>query len=171
MQLISRDGFIADGWRRFDEDAVDGPDVPAEGDVILAHHRLTALTSGHERVGKTGLHIENDASVQSLHNVLSRLDLISIDFPSRADGRGFSLARRLRGMGFKGELRARGPLIVDQFAFALSCGFDTVEIPMDLAERQPEAQWLKALDAIEPGFQLGFSSGIEVLSRRHAASL
>ena len=167
MQLISNDGFVEDPWRRLDDNSVDGAGVPNDGDVIIDHHRLTALTSGGGRNGRTGLHIENDATVASLHNVLPRLDLISIEFPANGDGRGFSLARQLRTMGFTGELRASGPLIVDQFAYALACGFDTVEIPDDLAKRQPEVQWLKARDAIKPGFQLGYPATVDVLARRH----
>lgn len=167
MQLINRDGFIEDPWRRLDDNVLDGAGVPSDGDVIIDHHRLTALTSGKPRNGKTGLHIENDAAATHLHNVLSRLDLISIEFPATGDGRGFSLARQLRTMGFAGELRASGPLIVDQFAYALACGFDTVEIPTALAKRQPEAQWLAARDAIEPGLQIGYPAAVDVLARRH----
>lgn len=167
MQLINKDGFVADPWRRLDENGVDGAGVPRTGDVIIDHHRLTALTSGEARDGRTGLHIENDASAATLHTVLFRLDLISIDFPATGDGRGFSLARLLRTMGFSGELRAFGPLIADQFAYALACGFDTLEISSDLAERQPEYQWLAARDAVLPGLQSGYVAAVDVLSRRH----
>jgi len=170
MQLISREGFVDDPWRRLDEDGVDGAGIPLDGDIIIDHHRLTAFTAANHdapRTGRTGLHIENDASVPGLHNVLAKLDLISIEFPATSDGRGFSLARQIREQGFQGELRACGPLIVDQFSFALACGFDTLEIPEALAERQPEAQWLAVLDEIEPGYQPDYASPIDVLRRRH----
>ena len=72
------------------------------------------------------------------------IELIAISFPNFADGRGFSLAKSLRVLGFKGRLRASGPLISDQFPMALTCGFDDVEIDDSQAERQPEAHWLKA---------------------------
>ena len=48
--------------------------------------------------------------------------------------------------GFKGHLRAVGPVIADQYAMARRVGFDDVEIPDDLAARQPQAQWLARAD-------------------------
>ena len=73
---------------------------------------------------------------------LSNTAMIRVDFPSFADGRGFTLATRLRQLGFKGRLRAKGHVIADQYAMARRSGFDEVEIDDDLAARQPEAQWL-----------------------------
>ncbi|MDJ0857710.1 MAG: DUF934 domain-containing protein [Dinoroseobacter sp.] len=67
--------------------------------------------------------------------------IIRIDFPSFADGRGFTLARRLRDLGYTGRLRAQGHVIADQYAMARRSGFDEVEISDDLAARQPEADW------------------------------
>lgn len=67
--------------------------------------------------------------------------MIRIDFPSFADGRGFTLARLLRLRGYKGRLRAKGHVIADQYAMARRAGFDEVEIDEDLARRQPEDQW------------------------------
>ena len=64
-----------------------------------------------------------------------------ITFPAFSDGRGFTLARRLRVMGYSGRLRAQGHVIADQYAMARRCGFDEVEISADLAARQPEDQW------------------------------
>ncbi len=73
---------------------------------------------------------------------LSALTLIRVAFPAFNDGRAFTIARRLRMMGYTGELRANGPLIADQYAMARRVGFDAVEIPDELAARQPSAQWL-----------------------------
>ena len=70
------------------------------------------------------------------------IEMIRIDFPSFADGRGFTLARLLRLRGYRGRLRARGHVISDQYAMARRAGFDEVEISDELAARQPEADWL-----------------------------
>ena len=73
-------------------------------------------------------------------------EIIRVDFPSFADGRGFTIARRLRLMGYSGRLRAKGHVIADQYAMARRAGFDEIEIDDDLAARQPEIQWLARAD-------------------------
>ncbi|MFD1882968.1 DUF934 domain-containing protein [Paracoccus pacificus] len=74
------------------------------------------------------------------------LDLIAVEFPATTDGRGFSLARRLRELGYAGQLRATGRLIADQYAMARRVGFDEVEVAADIAARQPAAQWIARAD-------------------------
>ncbi|MEM6940613.1 MAG: DUF934 domain-containing protein [Pseudomonadota bacterium] len=69
------------------------------------------------------------------------LEMIRIDFPSAADGRGFSIARALRLRGYQGRLRAHGTVIADQYAMARRSGFDEVEVSDEIAARQPADQW------------------------------
>ncbi len=73
--------------------------------------------------------------------------LIIIDFPSHTDGRGLTLARLLRHLGYRGRLRARGQVLPDQYRLARRAGFDEVEIDDARAARQPERQWIAALRA------------------------
>lgn len=77
---------------------------------------------------------------------LRGVELVRIAFPKFADGRGFTLARRLRAMGYAGRLRASGHVLADQYAMARRSGFDEVEIPASLAARQDEAQWRARAD-------------------------
>ena len=93
------------------------------------------------------LDLPNDANATEIAPHFDRLGAIRIAFPSSADGRGFSLARRLRDMGYRGRLRAQGHVISDQFRYALDCGFDEVEIDDELAARQPEAHWVPEREA------------------------
>ncbi|KGJ06710.1 protein of unknown function [Paracoccus halophilus] len=86
-----------------------------------------------------------DTDLKSLEEHLDH-ELLAIEFPAMTDGRGFSIARRLRQLGYKGRLRAVGGLIADQYAMARRVGFDEVRIPAALAERQPEEQWLFRAD-------------------------
>ena len=81
------------------------------------------------------------------------INKIRIDFPSFADGRGFSLARRLRMLGFNGRLRASGHVISDQYFHARRSGFDEVEVDELLARRQPQEQWLARTDWDRPSYQ------------------
>lgn len=86
-----------------------------------------------------------DTAPEELVDHLHR-GLVAIDFPAFSDGRGFSLARRLRELGYQGRLRATGRLIADQYAMARRVGFDEVQIAPDLAARQPADQWLARAD-------------------------
>lgn len=118
--LVTDNGFQADDWTN-DFYAID--EIPAETPAILA------------------IDLGSDADPEVLADKLDQIDLIRIDFPSSADGRGFTIARRLRLMGFQGRLRARGHVISDQYAMARRSGFDEVEISDDLAARQPADHW------------------------------
>jgi len=79
---------------------------------------------------------------EDLADRLDALDLIRVTFPAFSDGRGFTLARDLRRLGYRGRLRATGHLLADQYAMARRAGFDEVEIDDALAARQPQDQWL-----------------------------
>ncbi|TMM54366.1 DUF934 domain-containing protein [Sulfitobacter sabulilitoris] len=104
--------------------------------------------------GYTSLEAANDAMALDVPSDAAPADIplcagvrmIRIDFPSAADGRGFTIARQLRLRGYTGRLRARGHVIADQYAMARRSGFDEVEIADDLAARQPQEQWLARSD-------------------------
>ncbi len=91
---------------------------------------------------RAALDVENTAQAEDVVPLFERIVLIRIAFPSLTDGRGFSLARHLRLLGYRGRLRAAGHILADQYAMARRNGFDEVEIDPALAERQPEEQWL-----------------------------
>jgi len=99
------------------------------------------------------LEIPNDIDPMLLVPLFPWISAIRIPFPSFADGRGFSLARRLRILGYTGRLRATGHVIADQYFHARRSGFDEVEIDELLARRQPEAQWLTRTDWDRPTYQ------------------
>ena len=83
---------------------------------------------------------------EALEVYLPGITLIRVAFPAFNDGRAFTIARRLRELGYRGTLRANGPVIADQYPMARRVGFDQVEIPDELAIRQPEPQWLLRAD-------------------------
>ena len=94
----------------------------------------------------TSLDLASDTDPSALVGNLPTLRMVRVDFPSFADGRGFTIARQLRLMGYTGRLRAKGHVIADQYAMARRAGFDEVEISGDLAKRQPEDQWIFRAD-------------------------
>ena len=88
------------------------------------------------------LDLPSDTDPISLAGHLDSVQIIRVDFPIYSDGRGFTIARQLRLMGYNGRLRAKGHVISDQYAMARRCGFDEIEISEALAARQPESDWL-----------------------------
>jgi uncharacterized protein (DUF934 family) len=80
-----------------------------------------------------------DDDVAPLLPWLATLPLIAIRFPVFTDGRGYSLARLLRGRhGYAGELRAVGDVLRDQLYFLQRCGFDSFALR---ADQPPEEPW------------------------------
>ncbi|HJY78581.1 MAG TPA: DUF934 domain-containing protein [Burkholderiales bacterium] len=60
---------------------------------------------------------------------LDRATRVEVNFPKFGDGRGFSIARLLRGRyGYKGELRAVGHITRDHLYFMERVGFDAFEL-------------------------------------------
>lgn len=90
---------------------------------------------------QTSVDLSNTDDPAALAGHLDRLSLIRVTFPAFNDGRAFTIARRLREMGYKGQLLALGPVIADQYAMLRRVGFDGAEIPDEIAARQPWDQW------------------------------
>ncbi len=99
---------------------------------------------------------------------------VSIVFPAFTDGRGFSLAFRLRRVfGYRGHLRACGALIPDQRAFLVLMGFDDVAIDPAAAQRYGNWEVPSPRDRYQPVIQPGISSPLDsefrsILHARHA---
>ena len=103
---------------------------------------VEAIAGGDDTIS---LDVTGDTPFDMLLDNLARIETLRIHFDDFADGRGFSLARRLRNAGFQGHLRASGHVISDQFRYALACGFDDIEISNEQAARQPEGDWITNL--------------------------
>ena len=99
-----------------------------------------------------GIDLSSDTAPDALAG-LNNAAMIRIDFPSSADGRGFTLAAMLRRAGYKGRLRAKGHVLADQYAMARRSGFDEVEIDDALAARQPQDQWQFRADWQQHNYQ------------------
>jgi len=95
---------------------------------------------------RLGIDLDPGEDLAGLAGHLDRIALIRIRFGSFADGRGFTVARRLRAMGYRGGLRAAGHVLADQYAMARRAGFDEIEIAPEIAARQPEPQWMARAD-------------------------
>ena len=164
MPLLDDTGMVPDPWVRVEN----GQNPPEGAKVILSLDRLTE-EGAPEGAGALGVHVGAEVAPETLAPLIDEVDLVSVAFPAFADGRGFSIGRKLRALGFAGELRAHGPLIADQFAALRACGFDAVELPEAMAKRQPAEQWAEAARAMSLSYQKGYALGTNALEARRAA--
>jgi uncharacterized protein (DUF934 family) len=129
MQLIKGGRVVADGFLRVADDAPVPDGVPV---IISAARFLAEVDALSHRATPTGLAWPNDRRVVELAPHLDRLALVALVFPTFRDGRAFSQARLIRERyGFRGELRATGQVLRDQFLFMLRAGFDAFEVTKD----------------------------------------
>lgn len=164
MPLLDRSGLKADIYNRTTVDTLSG-----HGHALVAWADLPDALARRARDQRIGAEVANALKASEIRLVQRQLSLIAIRFPAFSDGRGFSLARQLRNNGFVGTLRAVGPLIADQFPYALACGFDEVEPPEEVLTRQPAQVWVEALARISHGYQRGYGDAANILDRRRAA--
>ena len=133
---------------RFRDDPV--PDEPA-----------VSLDAFLDQSNAASVRVEAGDDVRRLAPHLDRIRLVEVDFPKFRDGRGFSSARILREMGYTGEIKATGDVLVDLIYFMRRCGFDSFapDAPMDPADveaalnRYPHV-YQHAADAAVPIWQL-----------------
>ena len=129
MRLVKSGQVVADDYIRVSDDAPIPDDLP----VIVSAARLIAEADAIlRRQAPTGVLWPNNRRVAELAPHLDRLALVALEFPKFRDGRAYSQARLLRETyEFRGELRATGDVLRDQFMFLLRAGFDAFEVKKD----------------------------------------
>jgi uncharacterized protein (DUF934 family) len=108
----------------------DGAEPPADSAILVSAARfLEDPEKLLQRAGKVGVIWPNSRDVDDLVPSLGRLAAVALVFPSFRDGRAYSQARLLRERySYRGELRATGQVLRDQFVFMLRAGFDTFDV-------------------------------------------
>lgn len=126
MPLVKNGKIVDDPFVRVIDDApaVDG------GAILLPAARLLADAGDlAQRPGLTGVLWPNDRPVAELAPYLDKLAVVALIFPTFRDGRAYSQARVLRERHhYRGELRATGQILRDQFLFLHRAGFDAYEV-------------------------------------------
>ena len=116
----------------------DGAELPDDAAVLIPVARFLESPEGVlQRKGKTGVIWPNSRDVDDLAPYLDRLAAVALVFPTFRDGRAYSQARLLRErFHYRGELRATGQVLRDQFVFMGDCQVRLFrqDIP-DLADR------------------------------------
>ncbi|MEO7400115.1 MAG: DUF934 domain-containing protein [Polaromonas sp.] len=114
--------------------------------------------------GQYVIELTNDADPREVS--LAGVERIQLNFPKFSDGRAFSQAFLLRRrIGFRGEIRATGDVLVDQLAQMKRSGFDVAVLRAD----QSLAVAQRVLAAY-PGYGVGKYQGDAVDTRPHFVS-
>jgi uncharacterized protein (DUF934 family) len=129
MPLVKGGKIAGDSFAHLADDAA----LPQEGDVLVSAARfLQEPDALLGRAGKVGVIWPNSRDVDDLVPYLDRLAAVALLFPTFRDGRAYSQARLLRErFSWRGELRATGQVLRDQFVFMLRAGFDAFEVKKD----------------------------------------
>jgi len=127
MRYLKDGEAAADPWVYAEGDEPVPPDLPAIVSPDWLFAAAPAAIAG--RSAPLGVAWPNDRPESELAPYLSKLSLIALEFPVFRDGRAYTQARRLRERyGFKGEIRATGDVLRDQFLFMVRAGFNAFEV-------------------------------------------
>ena len=126
MPLVKGGKITDDAFVHLTDDAA----LPDSGDVLVSAARfLQDPEALLRRPGKLGVIWPNGRDVDDLVPHLDRVAAVGLIFPTFRDGRAYSQARLLRErFHYRGELRATGQVLRDQFVFMLRAGFDAFEV-------------------------------------------
>jgi uncharacterized protein (DUF934 family) len=118
-----------------------------------------------------GVLIKPADDVLRLAPYLDRIALVAISFPAYNDGRGFSHASLLRSrLGFGGEVRAVGDVLLDQIPHMLRTGFTSLSVTNETAIRRLSEHRIPGIDVhYQPAVKA--STGGESYSWRRRASV
>ncbi len=106
-EIYTTNGFLSDT----------APEAVSLADFLAAPGNISAVV------------LEPDSRLEALEPYLGQLAVISVRFPKYADGRGYSLAARLRmHYHYQGRLRAVGDVLTDQIQHFFRQGFDELEV-------------------------------------------
>src|SRR5690606_24101259 len=96
--------------------------------ALWREHSAQVIATGRE----FGVLLEADDDPGAIAESLDRIPIVAVCFARFADGRGYSIARLLRGRyGYGGELRAVGDVLADQLFYMRRVGFDAFELRAD----------------------------------------
>ena len=130
--LIKNRSIVSASWQTLnsaDDLASLAPDARVLAPLALWQTHGDALRA---RSGKVGVWLNSHEDPAAISKELNSFDVVAVNFPKFADGRGYSIARLLRERyGYKGELRAIGDILRDQLQDLERCGFDAFELRAD----------------------------------------
>lgn len=129
MPLVKQSGVDDDPFTYVPE----GAELPDQGAIIV--HLSDWLDKREQLLARgtpLGVRLKSDESPESIADDLERLDVVALEFPAFRDGRAYTHARMLRErLGYEGEVRAVGDVLMEQLHFMQRAGFDAFELDAD----------------------------------------
>jgi uncharacterized protein (DUF934 family) len=167
MPLVKTGQIVADDYAHVADDA----ELPEAGAALISAARFLAdAETLAARNSPLGVIWPNNRDVAELKPWLGRLALVALVFPTFKDGRAHSQARRLREIcGYRGELRATGQVLRDQFTFLVRNGFDALEVKKDADARAFGEATHRYTEFYQPTGD-GHRSALQLRRQRHLAS-
>lgn len=159
MLRIIKDGAVVDDdWQVVRDD--EGP-LP-DGKVIVSVERWQTEKDELLERDAIGVWLNSEQSPKLIAGDLSHFDVVAVDFPKFADGRGFSYGRELREQhGYRGELRAIGDFMRDQLYYLKRCGFNSFALNSDKLEEA-----LDSLNVFSEPYQASQDQPLPLFRRR-----
>lgn len=122
---------LAKGETTETTETADTVTVP-DGPVIVPLSVWQAQRSVLQQRPQLGVWLASDERPETLKDDLSAFQVIAVDFPKFADGRGYSIAYNLRArLAYTGELRAIGDVLRDQLFYMQRVGFNAFAVRAD----------------------------------------
>ncbi len=134
QQIIKNNAVIHDDWQvlRLNEgDTPEAVSVPSGKTLVPLKVWLVQRAALLHRAD-IGVWFASNERVEDLQDDVAKLPVIAVDFPKFGDGRGYTIAYRLRNrLSYRGELRAIGDVLRDQLFYMRRAGFDAFAIRAD----------------------------------------
>lgn len=161
MALLKHGKQVPDPWQR----ALDDAPIPGDGPVLVDLARWKSERDALiARGAPVGVRLRPGEEPAEIADDLAQLALVALDFPAFKDGRAYSSARVLREqLGYAGELRAVGDVLLEQLHLMDRVGFDAFEIASD----DPERDWQIARSDMTLWYQPTGDGRRTVLQLRH----
>ena len=125
--IIKNKAVVSDDWtilRLSENETPESVIVPASK-IIVPLKVWQAQRATLQNRAERGVWLASNERPEELKGEVEKFDVIAVDFPKFADGRGYSIAYNLRArLGYVGELRAIGDVLRDQMFYMQRVGFD-----------------------------------------------
>lgn len=146
-RVLTRDGVCTDDPWPLVEAAADVADTEA---VLLP---LVAYLAQPQPTAH-GVWLAPTEEPAALAPYLGSVPIVAVHFPKFADGRGYSLAHLIRRLGFGGDLRAVGEVLIDQLFMLKRVGFSSFVVRADQDESDARAALTRYSNAYQGAYDL-----------------